>query len=79
MNFEVNEQDIMNFLEEYKPIRAKLLYNEDGRSKGTGFVELRSAEHATHAISNLSNQLFQGRKLILNHAFNQVGMKTASH
>jgi len=41
MNFDVNEQDIMNFLGEYKPVRAKLLFDQEtGKSKGTGFVEL---------------------------------------
>jgi len=31
----------MEFLEDYKPVRAKLLYDQvTGKSKGTGFVEL---------------------------------------
>ena len=55
MSFDVNEQDIMSFLEDYKPVRAKLLHDTQGRSKGTGFVELKSSDYAKLAITNLSN------------------------
>jgi len=70
LSFETNEQDIMNYLNSfnYKPIRAKLLYQSDGRSKGTGFVQMASSHEAHDCISNLSNRVFAGRKLIINEA-----------
>jgi len=43
----------MSFLRDYHPVRAKLLSTADGKSKGTGFIELKSAEYATMAIKNL--------------------------
>ena len=73
MSFETNEQDIMSYLKsfDYNPIRAKLLYNQDGRSKGTGFVQMESADEAQDCIAKLSNQIFAGRKLIINEANQQ--------
>jgi RNA recognition motif-containing protein len=40
LDFSVTEQDIMKFLQDYNPVRAKLLKDANGRSKGTGFVEV---------------------------------------
>jgi RNA recognition motif-containing protein len=56
---------------DYTPIRAKLLYNPDGRSKGTGFVQMADAQEAQDCIAKLGNQIFAGRKLIINEANNQ--------
>lgn len=63
----------MSYLKQndYNPIRAKLLYNLDGRSKGTGFVQMASSQEAQDCISRLSNQIFAGRKLIINEANQQ--------
>ena len=72
LSYEVCEQDIMAFLEDYQPVRAKLLFTEEGTSKGTGFVELKSAEMAQRAIHDLSMQEWHGRKLVINNAFNQA-------
>ena len=38
LSFDVNEQAIMEFLADFNPLRAKLLIDAEGKSKGTGFV-----------------------------------------
>jgi RNA recognition motif-containing protein len=40
----VNEQDLLELFKNKKfdPIRARLLYDQEGNSKGTGFVEMKS-------------------------------------
>jgi hypothetical protein len=46
LNFKLDEQDLMLFLKNkgFNPQRAKLLYFEDGKSKGTGFVQMESSQ-----------------------------------
>jgi RNA recognition motif-containing protein len=61
----------MNFLSQHKPIRARLMKDENSQSKGTCFVQLSSVDNAREAILNLSNTMFQGRKVIINPAYNQ--------
>jgi len=61
----------MNFLGQFQPIRARLMKDENDRSKGTCFVQLSSVENARQAIVDLSNTMFQGRKVIINPAYNQ--------
>ena len=42
MSYDVKEQQLMDYFKEnkFEPIRARLLYDNEGNSKGTGFVEL---------------------------------------
>lgn len=44
LRFQVNEQDLMDFFktQNFDPVRARLLYDNEGNSKGTGFVEMSS-------------------------------------
>jgi len=44
----VNEQEIMDFFKsnQFNPLRARLLYDAEGNSKGYGFVEMGSDEEA---------------------------------
>lgn len=44
LKFSVNEQDLLELFKNKKfdPIRARLLYDQEGNSKGTGFVEMKS-------------------------------------
>ena len=55
----------MDFFKQQKfdPIRARLLYDNEGNSKGTGFVEMSSNGEALDAASKLNGEYFQGRKL----------------
>ena len=44
LRLQTNEQELMDFFKQSKfdPIRARLLYDNEGNSKGTGFVEMSS-------------------------------------
>jgi len=50
------------------PVRARLLYDNEGNSKGTGFVEMGQASEAEEAAKRLNNEFFQGRKLAVSVA-----------
>ena len=65
LRFQVNEQELMDFFKQQKfdPIRARLLYDNEGNSKGTGFVEMSSNGEAEDAASKMNGEYFQGRKL----------------
>jgi len=65
LSFTQNEQDLMDFFKQanFDPIRARLLYDNEGNSKGVGFVEMSSEGEATDAVSKLDSDFFQGRKL----------------
>lgn len=60
----------MEYFKEQKfdPVRARLLYDNEGNSKGTGFVEMNSPGDAQEAAKAINNEYFQGRKLIANVA-----------
>jgi len=47
----------------FDPVRARLLYDNQGNSKGTGFVEMSSAGEAQDATSRLNNEYLMGRPL----------------
>ena len=69
----------MDFLKNYgyNPVRAKLLYDSEGKSRGTGFVQMASVAEAQDSIQRLNNQYFEGRKLTINSAFQQNNQKKA--
>lgn len=70
LKFQVTEQDLMDFFKDkgFEPVRARLLYDQQGNSKGTGFVEMGSPGEAQDAASRLHNEYLQGRKLYVNMA-----------
>jgi RNA recognition motif-containing protein len=65
--FSVNEQELMDFFKknDFDPVRARLLYDNDGNSRGFGFVELSSEGDAQDAISKLNGKQLQARKIQL--------------
>ena len=76
LKFSLNEQDILDFFKSkgLDAIRARLLYDDEGNSKGTAFVEMKSLENAEDAVAKLDNVQYQGRKLIA-----KVANKGSSH
>lgn len=42
----------------YDPLRARLLYDDEGNSRGFGFVEFDTDEKAKEAIEKLNNVMF---------------------
>ena len=74
MNYRINEQEMMIFLKEngFNPLKAKLLYKDDGTSKGCGFVQMNSDEEAASAVKKLNNFNFEGRSISIRMASNQA-------
>jgi cold-inducible RNA-binding protein len=70
LRFQVNEQDLMDYFkaQNFEPVRARLLYDNEGNSKGTGFVEMSSPSDAQEASKKLNDDYYQGRKLVVNVA-----------
>lgn len=58
--FTVNEQELMDYFKQQKmdPVRARLLYDNEGNSKGTGFVEMANNAEAEDAAKKLNNEFF---------------------
>ena len=65
LRFQVNEQQLMDFFKSNKfdPVRARLLYDAEGNSKGYGFVEMANENDADDVVAKLNNQMFDGRKV----------------
>lgn len=72
LDYNVNEQDLMQHLADFEPKRARLLTDkETGKPKGTGFVELKDTEQAQQAIDSLNNKIFCGRPLVMRGTLTQ--------
>jgi RNA recognition motif-containing protein len=67
LTFSVNEQELMDFFKKnnFDPVRARLLYDNDGNSKGFGFVELATEKDVQDAITKLNGKQLQSRKIQL--------------
>jgi RNA recognition motif-containing protein len=70
LKYQANEQDLLDFFKsfEFDPLRARLLYDNEGNSKGTGFVELKNSDEATAAVDKLQGECCQGRPVKVNLA-----------
>jgi hypothetical protein len=60
LRYQVNEQELMDYFKQagFEPIRSRLLYDNEGNSKGSGFVEMSSEQEATEAVAKLHNEPF---------------------
>ena len=47
---------------------ARILERDDGKSKGCGFVQMRSGLDARRAIDGLNGAMIKGRKLMVSEA-----------
>lgn len=65
LSFQVHEEDLRQLFESFGEVTsAKIITDrETGRSRGFGFVEMRSSEEANKAISSLNNKDVQGRTI----------------
>jgi len=70
LKYQANEQDLLEFFKSYNfdPLRARLLYDNEGNSKGTGFVELKNSDEAQSAVDKLQGEDYQGRAVKVNLA-----------
>lgn len=72
--FDLNEQDLRGVFEEYGPIiSAKIIIDrETNRSRGFAFIELKDAEKANLAISEMNGGMIEDKKIVVSIA-NPIG------
>ncbi|KAK5106993.1 hypothetical protein LTS08_001118 [Lithohypha guttulata] len=67
--FDVTENDINKEFGRFGPIKqARLIRDSRGLSKGFGYIEYETTEQAQAAIDDMHQQLFEGRRLMVNFA-----------
>ena len=73
LKYSAKEYDLMDLLKNngFEPIRARLLMDAEGNSRGTGFVEMKSEGDARAVIEKLNGYNFQGRNLKVSLADNK--------
>jgi RNA recognition motif-containing protein len=70
LSSEVTDSDLSKLFEPHGTVEsAQVIIDRDtGRSKGFGFVEMKTAQEAQAAITGLNGQDCHGRALIVNEA-----------
>ena len=70
LNFKTTDEELKEYFEKVGPVEsAKVIKDyESGRSKGFGFVEFGTPEHATEAIETLNNTEFDERTIVVSEA-----------
>lgn len=65
LNFQLQEEELEKIFSDFgEVVSAKIITDrETGRSKGYGFVEMKSNDEANQAMSELNNKEFDGRRL----------------
>jgi RNA recognition motif-containing protein len=75
LNFEASEQNIFDFFSKCGEIKeVKLLYKEDGKSKGRGFIKFNNNEGCLNAIK-LNGIDMMNRKIIVELPKNKIFIK----
>ena len=70
LGFHVEEEDLRQLFEPFGQVTsAKVIKDrETGRSRGFGFVEMVSDEHANKAMASLNNKEIEGRAISISVA-----------
>jgi RNA recognition motif-containing protein len=70
LSYGMTDSDLQNLFEPHGAVQSAqvILDRDTGRSKGFGFVEMKSAEEAQAAIAALNGQEANGRALTVNEA-----------
>src|ERR1700730_2523676 len=70
LTYEVTDSELSKMFEAHGTVEsAQIIMDRDtGRSKGFGFVEMKTAQEATAAIAALNGQPSGGRNLVVNEA-----------
>ncbi len=67
MSFDTNEEELRELFAEFGTVTsAKVMTNNEGRSRGFGFVEMSEDNEGNAAIRSLNGREFAGRKLRVN-------------
>ena len=70
LSFHTGEDELRKLFEEFGVVdSAKVVMDRDtGRSRGFGFVEMKSQDEAENAMKNLNNKEIQGRAMAVSVA-----------
>ncbi len=70
LNYRMTDDSLREVFEDYgEVVSSKIIKDrETGRSKGFGFVEMSTNEHAEKAISQLNDTEIAGRNIKVNYA-----------
>lgn len=65
LGFHISEEDLRKLFEQFGPVHsAKLITDrETGRTRGFGFVEMKSGDEAHKAMTALNNKEIEGRAI----------------
>ncbi len=68
--YEVTDEDLTNFFSQAGTVvsASVIRFQDSGRSKGFGFVEMETEEQAQKAIDTFNGQDMQGRNIVVNEA-----------
>jgi len=68
--YEVTDEDLKNQFSTFGNVVSATVirYQDTGRSKGFGFVEMATEEEAKKAIETMNGQDFKGRKMVVSEA-----------
>ena len=67
MSFSTSEEELRELFSEFGTVTSvKLMTNNEGRSRGFGFVEMSDDNEGNAAIRSLNGDEFAGRKLRVN-------------
>ena len=65
LDYDVTEQDLLQFFKDnqFQAVKARILFDQEGNSKCSGFVQLKSEQDAEEAIEFLDQRTLKNRKL----------------
>ena len=70
LSFRINNEDLKTIFEEYGAVDSARVITDNftGRSRGFGFVEMKSDDEARLAIEGLNNAEYDGRVIMVSEA-----------
>jgi len=72
LSYTTTEDNLRNHFAAFGTVTsAKIISDQDGNSKGFGFIEMSSDEEANAAITGTHGMEFEGRKLRVNEAMDK--------
>jgi RNA recognition motif-containing protein len=63
--FAVDDAELTNIFKEFNPVSAHVVVKRNGRSKGFGFVEFKTADEQQKALGAVDKKEVQGRALVV--------------
>ncbi|MFN8769760.1 MAG: RNA recognition motif domain-containing protein [Neisseriaceae bacterium] len=67
LSFKANDNDLLEIFSSIGGVvSAKVIFDRDGKSRGYGFVEMKTEEEADDAITKLNGSYHLGRAIVVN-------------